>query len=178
MLGKKRVLGIDHSTKTLAFSLCSDGKIEYWEEIALNGDSVYERLGDLYLKLENRFENENIDVLVIEKTARVNSNDAVIKLGFIAGAIISYFAAKGTKIFETPALSWQSATAKPTLNKQDKLALRTKNPGRLRSWYKNEERKIRKQRIIDWVSQELGIVAPSDAADSICISYFGDKVLT
>jgi len=173
----KRVLGIDHSTQTLAFALCVDGKIEYWDEIDLKGSTVYERLGDLHTKLAARFSHEKIDLVVIEKTARVNSQDTAIKLGFIAGCIIGYFSAKGIRIYESPALAWQAATAKPTLSKLDKASLRTMNPGRSKSWYSNEERKIRKQRIIDWVEKELNITAPSDGADAICISWFASKVL-
>jgi len=170
-------LGIDHSTQTLAFCLSIDGVPEYWEEISLKGSTAFERVGDLYGKLAARFDNEQVDILVIEKTARVNSLDTAIKLGFVAGVIIGYFANKKVKVFEAPALSWQAATAKPTLSKADKLALRAANPKRSKSWYSNEERKIRKQRIIDWVYENFGMLVPSDCADAICISVYGSRKL-
>lgn len=169
----KRVLGVDHSSQVLAFSMCVDGKIEYWEEIKLTGKNVYERVGDLFNKLRDRFDSEVIDIVVIEKTARVNSLDTAIKMGFVAGCIIGYFASKNIQIFECPALSWQAFTAKPTLSKMDKIVLQRDNPGRAKSWYTNEGRKIRKQRIMDWVKSTFGIEAPSDASDAICISYYG-----
>lgn len=165
-------MGIDHSTTTFAFCFSKDGIPESWGEIPLKGATVYERLGDLCQKLE-QFESEKIDHLVIEKTVHVNSRDTVVKLAMIAGLIIGYFSSLGIKVNEVPAVTWQAATAKPTLSKIEKLQLRISNPGRTRSWYSNEERKIRKQRIIDWVEQQFGIKVPSDAADSICISVYG-----
>lgn len=171
----KRVLGIDHSSQILAFSMCVDGNIEYWEEINLVGKNVFERVGDLNNKLKARFDDQLVDVVVIEKTARVNSLDTAIKMGFVAGCIIGYFAGQGIQIVECPALSWQAYTAKPTLSKLDKIVMQRDNPGKTKSWYTNEARKIRKQRIRDWVSKTFGIDAPSDASDAICISYYGSK---
>jgi hypothetical protein len=173
----KRVLGIDHSTQTLAFCLSVDGKPEYWEEIPLLGSTVYARIGDLVNKLAARFDTEVIDTLVIEKTVQVNSRDTVVKLAMIAGAIIGYFEARGIKAYEVPAPTWQAATAKPTLSKAEQAALKLANPGRAKSWYSNEARKIRKQRIMDWVELNFGMTVPSDCADSICISVYGGTKL-
>lgn len=173
----KRVLGVDHSTQTLAFCLSVDGVPEYWEEIDLKGENVYARLGDLRKKIEQRFDRESVDVLVIEKTVQVNSRDTVVKMAMIAGEIISYFSAKEIKIYEVPALTWQAATAKPTLTKTEQLQLKLKNPGRTKSWYASEARKIRKQRIIDWVETKFGMRVQSDCADSICISVYGGSKL-
>lgn len=170
-------MGIDHSTTTLAFCLAVDGKPEYWEEIPLVGSTVYARLGSLRKALEKRFEDEVIDVLAIEKTVQVNSRDTVVKLAMIAGEIIGYFSAKDTRVFEIPATTWQAATAKPTLTKTEQAALKLANPGRVKSWYANEARKIRKQRIIDWVTITFGITVPSDCADSICIAHYGSSKL-
>lgn len=167
------MLGIDHSTQTLAFCLAVDGKPEYWEEIPLIGSTVYDRLGSLRKALEKRFANEAIDVLAIEKTVQVNSRDTVVKLAMIAGEIIGYFSARDTKVFEVPATTWQAATAKPTLTRAEQAVLKLANPGRVKSWYANEARKIRKQRIIDWVASTFGITVASDCADSICIAYYG-----
>jgi hypothetical protein len=173
----KRVLGIDHSTTTLAFCLSVDGVPEYWEEIPLLGSNVYARIGDLVNKLAARFDSEDINTLVIEKTVQVNSRDTVVKLAMIAGAIIGYFEARGIQAYEVSALTWQAATAKPTLTKAEQAALKLANPGRAKSWYSNEARKIRKQRIIDWVANTFGINVPSDCADSICIAYYGSSKL-
>jgi Holliday junction resolvasome RuvABC endonuclease subunit len=173
----KRILGIDHSTVCLAYSLCVDGEIEYWKEVPLVGKDVFERLGDLNLKLQQIFENESIDIIAIEKTARVNSLDTAIKLGFVAGTIISYFSSRGIKVFEVPALSWQAATCKPTVTRIEMAAFKKKNPGKSVSWYRSEARKIRKQRIMDWVNKTFNIDAPSDASDAISISYYAFKKL-
>lgn len=173
----QRVLGIDHSTNTLAFCVSIDGQIKDWGEIQLSGNNVFEKMGDLHEKLDIEFNNVAINTLCIEKTVQVNSRDTVVKLAMIAGVIIGYFSSKGIKVFEVPALTWQAATAKPTLSKIDLAVLKTNNPGRTKSWYSNEARKIRKQRIIDWVETTFGIIAPSDAADAICISYYGGTKL-
>ena len=173
----KRVLGIDHSTTTLAFALSVDGKPEYWDEIPLLGANVFNRLGDLNNKLAARFDAETIDTLVIEKTVQVNSRDTVVKLAMVAGTIIGYFESRGVKSYEIPALTWQAATAKPTLTKAEQAALKLANPGRAKSWYSNEARKIRKQRIMNWVEAQFGMQVPSDCADSICISYYGSSKL-
>lgn len=166
-------MGVDHSTQTLAFCLFVDGVPEYWEEIPLLGSTVYARIGDLVNKLSARFDSEDINTLVIEKTVHVNSRDTVVKLAMIAGAIIGYFEARGVKAYEVPALTWQAATAKPTLTRAEQAALKLANPGRAKSWYANEARKIRKQRIMDWVEAQFGMKVPSDCADSICISFYG-----
>lgn len=173
----QRILGIDHSTNTLAFCISVDGVIKDWGEVPLSGNNVYEKIGDLYTKLAIKFKDVDVDTLCIEKTVQVNSRDTVVKLAMIAGAIIGYFSSKGTKVHEVPALTWQSATAKPTLSKLEQAKLKKDNPGRTKSWYSNEARKIRKQRIIDWVETNYGIIAPSDAADAICISVYGGSKL-
>lgn len=171
----KRVLGVDHSTMKFAYSLCVDGKIEYWGEIDLEGSTAFDRIGDLHNKLIKYFENEKIDKLVIEKTTRVNSQSVALKMGMVAGVIIGYFAAKGVSCDELAAISWQAATAKPTLTKIEKAKLKKDNPGRSVSWLTGEARKIRKQRIIDWVYANHGINAPSDAADAICVSLVASE---
>jgi hypothetical protein len=173
----KRVLGIDHSTQILAFCLSVDGVPEYWDEIPLVGKNVYAKIGDLHQKLKARFDLEDIDALVIEKTVQVNSRDTVVKLAMIAGCIIGYFQARGIESREVAALTWQAATARPTLSRPEQLQLKIDNPGRTKSWYQNEARKIRKQRIIDWVAAKFNINVPSDCADSICISYYGSLKL-
>lgn len=167
----KRILGIDHSTQTLAFSLCVDGKIEYWGEIPLVGKDVFERLGDLHKKLATRFEFEKIDIVAIEKTTRVNSMDVAIKMGFVAGCIMGYFSARNIKICEIAAISWQAGTSKPTFTRAEMANFKKNVPGKSASWYKGEARKIRKQRIIDWVAGTFKIDAPSDAADAISLSF-------
>jgi hypothetical protein len=153
--------------------LSVDGVPEYWEEIPLRGSTSYARTADLYKKLIERFDDEEIDILVIEKTIQVNSRDTVVKLAMIAGCIIGYFGSRGIKVFEVSPITWQAATAKPTLTKIEQTALKIANPGRAKSWYSGEARKIRKQRIIDWVEKRFGMKVPSDCADSICISYYG-----
>jgi len=173
----QRVLGIDHSTNTLAFCISEDGKVKDWGEIPLVGNNVFERMGDLHYKLKYHFGNTTANVLCIEKTVQVNSRDTVVKLAMIAGVIIGFFAEYGLKVHEVPALTWQSATAKPTLTSPEQAKLKLENPGRTKSWYSNEARKIRKQRIIDWVETNYGIIAPSDAADAICISLYGGSKL-
>jgi hypothetical protein len=157
--------------------LSVDGVPEYWEEIPLLGSNVYARIGDLVNKLAARFDSEDINTLVIEKTVQVNSRDTVVKLAMIAGAIIGYFEARGIQAYEVSALTWQAATAKPTLTKAEQAALKLANPGRAKSWYSNEARKIRKQRIMDWVEAQFGMKVASDCADSICIAYYGSNKL-
>jgi|SRR5215203_4665409 len=171
----RRTIGIDHSTNVFAYSVFVGTKLERWEEIPLVGSTVYERLGDLHIKLASRFENENIDSVVIEKTACVNNTSVTIKLGMVAGVIIGYFQARGIKCQEILSITWQGATCKPTLTKAERLVLKRDNPGHPASWYTNEARKIRKKRIIDWVTENYGVVAPSDASDAISIGHFASR---
>lgn len=171
----KRIIGIDHSSNVFAYSIFVGTKLEHWEEIPLVGSTIFDRLGDLHNKLISRFEGEAIEAVIIEKTAFVNNKEVAIKLGMVAGVIIGFFSARGIKCQEILSITWQGATCKPTLTKAERLVLKRDNPGHPASWYTNEARKIRKQRIMDWVTENYGVVAPSDASDAISIGHFASR---
>ena len=66
---------------------------------------------------------------------------------------------------------------KPT--KEEKAAIRVKNPGYAESWYKNQLRNMRKQRTADYFNKKYNIsLEDFDVADSFGIAHYANKVLT
>lgn len=173
------VLGIDASTNSIAFCLFSNGKPTKWGKIELKGSDIFEKILDAKAKMHAMLDELKSDYIAIEGAVLVRSPDAVIKLSYVYGTVISELMTTGSKVTTVSPTSWQSKIGNKNPTKAEKEAIRLKNPGYADSWYKNQLRNMRKQRTCDWAQQQFNIkVTDYDVADSIGIAYYASEELT
>lgn len=179
----KRVLGVDTSTHSLAFCLMEKRRNQWqplhWGKMDIHGTAMDERLGDIVKKLGSVLEELQPDAVVIEGPVYINSKDVTIKISKIIGAATGIASAYGADCYEVAPTSWMNYIGNPTRDSAEfKKRLRDKNPGKAKTWYKAEARRMRKQRTMDWVKLTFGIsLDDDDVGDSFGVCYYGIKEL-
>lgn len=174
-----RVLGIDASTSSVAFCLMENDVPLKWGKIELKGNDIYEKIYDAKVKVHAMLGELDSDYIAVEGAILVRSPDAVIKLSYVYGVVISELMSTGSKVITISPSSWQAYIGNKNPTKDEKAAIRLKNPGYADSWYKNQLRNMRKQRTADYFNKKYGIKLDDfDVADSFGIAHYANKVLT
>jgi Holliday junction resolvasome RuvABC endonuclease subunit len=174
-----RVLGIDASTASVAFCLMENDIPIKWGKIELKGNDIYEKIYDAKIKVRAMLDELKSDYIAVEGAVLVRSPDAVIKLSYVYGVVISELMSTGAKVITISPTSWQAYIGNKNPTKDEKAAIRLKNPGYADSWYKNQLRNMRKQRTADYFNRKYNLnVVDFDVADSFGIAHYANKVLT
>lgn len=168
----KRVMGVDASSNSFAFSIFEDGQLIEWGEIEFKGDSVFKRLHDGQNKLKGLAKRLQVDLIVFESAVFVNNKKTVVLLAYTFGAVVAALMDSGADVKEVPPITWQNAIGNKALNKDEKAAIQKANPGKSKSWYSNKYREERKDRTRQWVKKTFGLEIESDnITDSIGVGY-------
>jgi Holliday junction resolvasome RuvABC endonuclease subunit len=174
-----RVLGIDASTNSVAFCLMENDKPLKWGKINLVGSDIYEKIYDAKKKMHVMLDELKADYIAVEGAILVRSPDAVIKLSYVYGVVIAELMSTGASVITISPSSWQAYIGNKNPTKDEKQAIRVKNPGYADSWYKTQLRNMRKQRTVDYFNNKYGILLNDfDVADSFGIAHYANKVLT
>ena len=174
-----RVLGIDASTNSIAFCLMENDIPVKWGKINLTGNDIYEKIYDAKVKMNLMLDQLKSDYIVVEGAVFVKSPDAVIKLSYVYGVVIAELMSTGCKVITIAPSSWQAYIGNKNPTKDEKAAIRLKNPGYADSWYQNQLRTMRKQRTVDYFNNKYKLaVSDFDVADSFGIAHYANKVLT
>jgi Holliday junction resolvasome RuvABC endonuclease subunit len=174
-----RVLGIDASTNSIAFCLMENDKPLKWGKIELVGMDIYEKIYDAKKKMALMLDELKSDYIVVEGAILVRSPDAVIKLSYVYGVVIAELMSTGAKVITISPSSWQAYIGNKNPTKDEKQAIRVKNPGYADSWYKTQLRNMRKQRTVDYFNNKYSLlITDFDVADSFGIAHYANKVLT
>lgn len=168
----RRIMGIDVSSKSFAFSIFENGKITHWGEIDLPGD-LTQRLVALRLRLEALSTVfGKLDAVVMEKAIFVNSTSTASILSQSAGVTKSVMA-EHSDFFEVMPTEWYKVIKNMPKSKKDKDLFKKNNPGKSASWYTAQFRQQRKQFTIDWIKSEYGLDIESDnKADAIGVGFW------
>jgi ribosomal protein L31 len=119
------------------------------------------------------------DYIVVEGAVFVKSADAVIKLSYVYGVVIAELMSTGAKVITISPSSWQAYIGNKNPTKEEKAAIRVKNPGYADSWYQNQLRNMRKQRTVDYFNNKYGLsLNDFDVADSFGIAHYSNSILT
>lgn len=173
------LIGIDCSTKSLAFSKWHKGKFVTCGEIHFTGSSVGKRLGFIHNAIPPMVQSGLLqaDVVLMEGAVAVGNNTrTVISLSYVYGAVMGAFNSQGIGVAKVTPLTWQSYIGNPNLKSPEKAAFKRDFPGKSESWYKEYGRKYRKQRTLEWARQYAKIESGSDnVGDAIGVGYFGMK---
>lgn len=174
-----RVLGIDASTNSIAFCLMENNKPLKWGKINLEGEDIYEKIYDAKNKMSMMLDELKSDYIVVEGAILVRSPDAVIKLSYVYGVVIAELMSTGAKVITISPSAWQAYIGNKNPTKEEKAAIRLKNPGYADSWYKNQLRNMRKQRTVDYFNKKYAIdINDFDVADAFGIAHYSNEVLT
>ena len=174
-----RVLGIDASTNSVAFCLMENDKPLKWGKINLVGADIYEKIYNAKVNTHAMIDELKSDYIAVEGAILVRSPDAVIKLSYVYGVVIAELMASGSSVITISPSSWQAYIGNKNPTKDEKQAIRIKNPGYAESWYKNQLRKMRKQRTVDYFNKRYGLsLTDFDVADAFGIAHYANKVLT
>jgi Holliday junction resolvasome RuvABC endonuclease subunit len=174
-----RVLGIDASTNSVAFCLMENDKPLKWGKINLVGSDIYEKIYNAKVNTHAMVDELKSDYIAVEGAILVRSPDAVIKLSYVYGVVIAELMASGSSVITISPSSWQAYIGNKNPTKDEKEAIRVKNPGYADSWYKNQLRNMRKQRTVDYFNKKYGLsITDFDVADAFGIAHYANKVLT
>lgn len=168
----RRVLGIDASTRSIAFCLFDNNVPIKWGEVFFDGGDVYERILDAKKKVKSVTKSLPSDFVAIEAAVMVRSANTGLKMAYIFGAIMGELISDGRRVVEVHPITWQSYIGNKNFTKAQKLELQNKYPGKSANWYKAKMREVRKQKTIDFC-KELGVVVESDnVADACGIGWY------
>jgi Holliday junction resolvasome RuvABC endonuclease subunit len=173
------VLGIDASTNSVAFCLMKNDKPLKWGKIEFVGSDIFEKIHDAKNKMHAMLDELKSDYIVVEGAILVRSPDAVIKLSYVYGVVIAELMSTGAKVITISPSSWQAYIGNKNPTKEEKEAIRIKNPGYADSWYKTQLRNMRKQRTVDYFNNKYGLLLTDfDVADAFGIAHYSNQVLT
>ena len=175
----QRVLGIDASTNSVAFCLMENDKPLKWGKIEFIGADIFDKIYDAKIKMNAMLDELKSDYIVVEGAILVRSPDAVIKLSYVYGVVIAELMSTGASVITISPSSWQAYIGNKNPTKEEKAAIRVKNPGYADSWYKTQLRNMRKQRTVDYFNNKYKLdLTDFDVADAFGIAHYSNQVLT
>jgi hypothetical protein len=176
----KTICAIDASTNSLAFAvfdtftqtITSLGKINF------TGSNTYEKVMDAGQKVKSFFDySGGFEAIVIEHTVFMNSPKTAADLALVQGAILGSAGQSGTKtIGKVAPITWQNFIGNKKISKDEKLYIKSQNPGKSESWLKSYERELRKQRTINFINIQYDrTITDNDVADACGIGHWAIK---
>jgi Holliday junction resolvasome RuvABC endonuclease subunit len=176
----KTICAIDASTNSLAFAIFNtqEKSLESMGKITFKGKDTYEKVMDagqkvkLFIDLYGGFE-----AIVIEHTVFMNSPKTAADLALVQGAILGAAGQSGTKVIGKVApITWQNFIGNKKISKDEKLFIKSQNPGKSESWLKTHERELRKQRTINFINMQYDrTITDNDVADACGIGHWALK---
>jgi Holliday junction resolvasome RuvABC endonuclease subunit len=176
----RTICAIDASTNSLAFAIFDTEQktLESVGKITFKGNNTYEKVMDagqkvkLFLDMYGGFE-----AIVIEHTVFMNSPKTAADLALVQGAILGSAGQSGTKtIGKVAPITWQNFIGNKKISKDEKLFIKSQNPGKSESWLKSYERDLRKQRTINFINMQYDrTITDNDVADACGIGHWALK---
>lgn len=174
------ICAIDASTNSLAFALFDTNQknLGIVGKINFKGRDTYEKVMDAGQKVKAFFDYYGgFEAIVIEHTVFMNSPKTAADLALVQGAILGAAGQSGTKIIGKVApITWQNFIGNKKISKDEKLYIKSQNPGKSDSWLKNYERELRKQRTINFINVQYDrTITDNDVADACGIGHWAIK---
>jgi Holliday junction resolvasome RuvABC endonuclease subunit len=173
----KSICAIDASTNSLGFALFDTqqetlgavGKIKF------QGNNTYEKVMDAGKKVKAFFDYYGgFEAIVIEHTVFMNSPKTAADLALVQGSILGAAGLTGTKVIGRVApITWQNYIGNKKISTDEKLYIKSQNPGKSDSWLKTYERDLRKQRTIRYINTMYDrTITDNDVADACGIGHW------
>ena len=174
----KSICAIDASTTSLAFALFNNDILGTVGKINFEGNTNYEKVMDACNKTKSFLDYYGgFEAIVIEHTVFMNSPKVAADLALVQGALLGAAGLTGTKIIGTVSpITWQNFIGNKKIDKDEKFAIRSANPGKSESWYKTYERNLRKERTIRFINMQYDrSITDNDIADACGIGHWAIK---
>jgi Holliday junction resolvasome RuvABC endonuclease subunit len=171
----RKFCSIDASTNSLAFAVFENENLTMCGKINFRGNSNYQKISDAAKKTKAFFEaHMDVEYVVIEHTVFMNSPKTAADLALVQGAMLGGMSMAGIKqIKSINPIAWQTFIGNGRLTTPEKQIIRSDNPGKSDSWYKTQEREMRKQRTIRFVNVQYDrSIVDNDVADAIGIGHY------
>lgn len=176
------VLGIDCSTKSLAFCLFYNRRPVKWGKILFTGATVFDRLKDASQKVRAIMHEFDVDFIAMEGAILANNKNVrvTIDLSLVYGAVLAQLLHGRAKVIHVNPLEWQRAIGNPPFTRAETAQMKLDFPGKSTSWYSTKKRSIRKQRSMDFINEKWPKmnITDDDVGDSCCIAYYAYNQLT
>lgn len=171
-----KTLGIDCSTRSLAFAIFDGREPLRAGEIFFEGGTVFERLKDAHEKVPALMKSGILEFnhICFEGAILVGNNSKTgISLAYVYGAVMGGLMDSGVKVRTVAPLTWQAYIGNPNLKKAERDAIKLANPNRSASWYQNAGREVRKQKTLAFSRQFFEIPSDSDnIGDAVGIAWY------
>lgn len=172
LLTRKKVMGIDASTNSLAFSIFKGKRLVRWGIVYFEGRDLTERLVDIRKKLM-ALDLPKVDVIYMERAIYVQNKVSFAALAAAFGVVRSVLGDKA-RFEEIPPTTWYRYIGNSGLSKPAQVQFKKDNPGKSVAWYKTQFREERKNITKRWVTNSYGIVINDDnITDAIAIGACG-----
>ena len=176
----KTICAIDASTNSLAFAIfdTQEKTLKSVGKINFKGKDTYEKVMDAGQKVKAFLDiYEGFEAIVIEHTVFMNSPKTAADLALVQGAILGAAGQSGTKVIGKVApITWQNFIGNKKISKDEKLFIKSQNPGKSESWLKSYERELRKQRTISFINMQYDrTITDNDVADACGIGHWAIK---
>ena len=176
----KTICAIDASTNSLAFAIfdTKEKTLKSVGKINFKGKDIYEKVMDAGQKVKAFLDiYEGFEAIVIEHTVFMNSPKTAADLALVQGAILGAAGQSGTKVIGKVApITWQNFIGNKKISKDEKLFIKSQNPGKSESWLKSYERELRKQRTINFINIQYDrTITDNDVADACGIGHWAIK---
>lgn len=169
-----RVLGIDASTKKLAWAIVEDGKLVEYGEVFFKEIHHNSKLHASRKQLEDFIPLlGHIDYIGFEQAIKVTSVSTMIQLAEMFGVAKSVLLGLGCKLVEFTPQAWGSAIGNPAIAGEKKRAILQAHPElKTRNQQSKFIREYRKNVTLDYVEKRTGIRMPNDdLGDATAISF-------
>jgi Holliday junction resolvasome RuvABC endonuclease subunit len=168
------ICSIDASTNSIAFAIFNNKELGHVGKIKFTGNTVYEKIGDAYAKTRALFDSYDIDAVVIEHTVFMNSPKTVSDLALVQGGILAALWECGVnEVGSVSPITWQNYIGNKKFSKEEKIEMRNKMPNKSESWYKTQEREIRKEKTIRFINLQYDKnISDNDVADACGIGHW------
>jgi Holliday junction resolvasome RuvABC endonuclease subunit len=169
-----RVMSIDASTTSIAYAVFEKEKLVIHGKVQFSGKDVYQKIASAIGSVVTVMQDLNPEAVVIERAVFINSPKTMSELSMVQGAILAGACLAGIRIFKgTNPIAWQSYIGNNKLTKDAKILMRKANPNKSESWYKQNEREVRKQKTINFVNINYDLdIDDNDIADAIGIGHY------
>ncbi len=163
----ERVLGIDHSSNSIAFTLVVDGKPEIW------GKMLYHRKSDMCSKfrmiptlLENILNVTKPTHICVEQSIVLQNPNTARVLATMNGGLICLIANSGFDVQEVPPSEWQNYHGNARIDSRQE---------KFKNMTAKEKTIWKKSQIADKVTATWPWIKPNDfdITDSMGIALFG-----
>jgi hypothetical protein len=174
----KSICSIDASTTSFAFAVFNDDVLGTVGKINFEGNTNYEKVMDACNKTKSFLDYYGgFEAIVIEHTVFMNSPKVAADLALVQGALLGAAGLTGTKVIGTVSpITWQNFIGNKKIDKDEKFAIRSANPGKSESWYKTYERNLRKERTIKFINMQYDrSITDNDVADASGIGHWAIK---